>query len=126
MAIQIKRYNNGTLSETLKALNSSEYTLSPDDRVELVQTINGVTITDGGRYTAGDRITLNADVDNTTFNKLKTVWSTREIVDVVFEDGTTLTNAVVLIRQIAYSDKLLPRYKKLQLEIWHGNNLVSA
>ena len=120
MAINILRYTgNHQLSETLTSIGRSEdYTIQPDDRIELVQTINGVTIADGGRYAAGDRYTVTVVVDNATYNKIKTVWSTRETVDVKFDDNTTVTNVIALVRSIAYYDKLLPRYKKLSLEFW--------
>lgn len=120
MAINILRYTgNHQLSETLTSIGrSEEYTIQPDDRIELVQTINGVTIADGGRYTAGDRYTVTVVVDNATYNKIKTIWATRETVDVRFDDNSTVTNVIVLVRSIAYYDKLMPEYKKLSLEIW--------
>ena len=120
MAINILRYNGShQLTETLTSIGRSEdYTIQPDDRIELVQTINGVTIADGGRYAAGDRYLVSVVVDNATYNKIKTVWATRETVDVSFDDGSTVTNVIVLVKSISYYDKLMPQYKKLSLEIW--------
>lgn len=120
MAIQIKRYDdNDQLIEVLKSIGrSDDFSITPDDRIELVQTINGVTIADGGRFPIGDRYTMTAVFDAITYNKLKTVWATREDVDVVFDDGTTLVNAVVLVKGISFYDKIMPQYKKVQLEIF--------
>ena len=123
MAIKITRYSNNQVLEVLKPIGWSEnFTITPDDRIELVQTINGVTIADGGRYPAGDRYTLTVVVDADTYNKIKTVWRRRELVDVELDDGTTLSNYVLLVRSVSYYDKgkKMTKYKKLDLELWAG------
>ena len=119
MAIKITRYNNNQVSEVLESIGAGEdYNYTPDDRLELVQTIQGATLADGGYYQAGDKHGASAVFDTTTLNELTTVWSTRERVTVSFDDGTTLSNAVIAIKNISWYDKYLPAYKKVQFEAY--------
>ena len=120
MAIKIKRYDDEhVLTETLESIGKSDgFTMNPDDRIELIQTINGVTIADGGRVPYGDRYSFSAVFDSATYNKIKNVWNTREVIDIVFDDNTTMTNMIIVVKAVTYYDNVLPSYKKLQIETW--------
>lgn len=120
MAIKILQYDdNEQVINTIQSIGHVEdFTINPDDRAELVQIIDGVTITDGGRYPAGDKYSMTAVFSQADYQKLVNIWNTRDIVDVEFEDGTTLQYAFMLIRSVQYYDKLMPNYKKIQLEFW--------
>ena len=120
--IRIKRNSDNTIVQTLTA---EEYGLIPDDRVELVQTIDGVTVCDGGRYPAGDKITVNVVVDAADYATLKQFWENRDAVRVYFPDGTNKNNCIMLIRNVSwYENTMLSRFKRLQLEFWSGNNII--
>lgn len=121
MAIKITRYSNNVVSEVLESIGSGDdFNVTPDDRIELVQTINGVTAVDGGRFPVGDKYGMSAVFDSTTLTKLKTVWSTRERVSVTLDDNSTITNALVIIKNLTYYDKYLPMYVKVTFEVWAG------
>lgn len=126
MAIKIKQYDsNHQLLRTLESIGrTDDFEIEPDNRMELVQTINGAIVTDGGYYSDGDKYVLSAVFDDTTYGYLKTIWETRSRVDVVFEDNTTVTNAVIVIRGISYFDKLLNTYKKVRMEVWKAGGLT--
>lgn len=114
MAIKIT-YNNATISSIGRA-DDVDYT--PDDRQELVKIIGGVTVEDYGVCADGEVISLSAVFSDADYATLKTYWSGRTLVTVELEDGTIINNARVVIRRTTYYDALLPRYKKVQLEVW--------
>lgn len=126
MAIQIKYFPDGAPVQTLKTLSSEDFSIVPDDRLEQVQLINGVYITDGGRYTDGDKYLVTVMVDSSMWQRIKTWWAAREVLDVIFEDGFVLTECIMIVKSIVYADKLHPGYKRLQLEFWKDTDFAGS
>lgn len=115
MAIKI-----GTI-ESVGSTNNLERL--PDDRQQLVKTVtnNGtpsVTVEDYGVVANGEVISCSAVFSATDYATLLNYWSGRTQVNVTLDDGTTISNARVVVRRSSYYDNLLNGYKLVQLEIW--------
>lgn len=95
----------------------------PDDRQTLVKTFGStgtpsVTVEDQGYCANGEVISFSAVFSATDYATLKSYWSARTLVTVVLEDGTTISNARIVIRRVQYYDKLMPQYKLVNIEVW--------
>ena len=95
----------------------------PDDRQQLIKTVdntgNGsVTVEDYGVVSDGEVISLSAVFSSSDYATLVNYWSTRTLVTVVLDDGTTINNARVVIKRTMYYDNLMSKYKKVYMEIW--------
>ena len=102
---------------------ADDYEATPDDRQQLVQTFNSngqssVTVEDYGYVADGEVISVSAVFSDTDYATLVSYWSARTSVTVVLDDGTTINNARVVVRRTQYYDKLINKYKKVQLEVW--------
>ena len=116
-----------TISNGQTTISSIEHAdgfeTTPDDRIELVKTVSStgtgtVTVEDYGVVANGEIISLSAVFSATDYATLKTWWSGRTLCNVTFDDGTTMSNARILIRRTNYFDKMMSNYKKVDLEIW--------
>ena len=101
--------------------NDLEHT--PDDRQTLVKTFTttgtpSVTVEDQGYCANGEVISFSAVFSATDYATLVSYWSARSLVTVVLEDGTTISNARIVIRRTQYYDKLMPQYKLVNIEVW--------
>lgn len=99
------------------------YSLTPDDRQELVQLNDGVVAIDGWqgvRNTDGDVVSFTALFERGAGEEVIGLWNNRTLTTVTLEDGTTLSNARVIVRRITYPEALVYRstYMYLELEIW--------
>lgn len=95
----------------------------PDDRQQLVKTVtnNGVpsvTVEDYGVVSNGEVISLSATFSASDYTTLLGYWSARTLVTVVMDDGTTISNARIVVRRSSYYDSMLSPFKTVQLEIW--------
>ena len=119
MAISLT-YNNTTIKSIGSTQNLERI---PDDRMQLVKTVtnNGVpsvTVEDYGVVADGEIISFSAVFSATDYSTLLGWWSARNRVTVTLDDGTTISNARVVLRRSSYYDNLLNGYKTVQLEIW--------
>lgn len=109
---------------TIKSIGkTSNLQIIPDDRQDLVKTVtstgvSSVVVEDAGYVADGEVISLNATFSDTDFTTLKNYWINRTKVAVVLDDGTTISNARIVIKNIQYYDNLLSSYKTVQLEVW--------
>ena len=110
MAIKI-----GTVSSIGRAEN---WSITPDDRQEKVETVGGVFVEDYGHVAAGDVISCSATFDNTAYNTVLGYWNNRTLVKVIAQDGTQYNNRRVVVKGISYYADRLEKYKKLELEFW--------
>ena len=108
----------------IKSIGRSEdVETTPDDRIELVKTVNntgagGVVVEDYGVIANGEKITLSCVFSASDYATLKTIWSNRTLVKITLDDGRIITNGRILIRRASYYDNVLNQYKKVGLEIW--------
>ena len=119
MAIRMT-YNGNTISSIGK---TEDLEFTPDDRQEIVKTVTNtgtasVTVEDYGVVANGGVISLSAVFSNADYNALKTWWSARNKVNVVLDDGTTISSARIVVKGTRYYDGMLPQYKTVNLEVW--------
>lgn len=119
MAISIT-YNNATIRSIGSTQNLERV---PDDRQQMVKTVNnsgvpGVTVEDYGVIADGEVISCSAVFSAADYTTLLGYWSARNRVAVTLDDGTTISNARIVVRRSTYYDNLLNGYKTVQLEVW--------
>lgn len=108
----------------VKSIGKSEnFSVTPDDRQELVQLVDGAVAVDGWegtRKTDGDVVGLTATFTRADGDTVIGWWNTRTLKQVVLETGETITNARIVIRRISYPDALpfRPLFTVLDMEFW--------
>lgn len=95
----------------------------PDDRQELVKTVTSagvasVAVEDNGVVDNGEVVSCSAVFSASDYLTLRGYWSNRTRVTVILDDGTTISNARIVIRNVQYYDNLLNSYKTVTLEVW--------
>ena len=113
-------YNNSTIQSLGHAENLE---IIPDDRQQLVKTVTNagvpsVTVEDYGVVSDGEIISLSAVFSASDYSTLLSWWSARNRVAITLEDGSTISNARIVVRRSSYYDNLLSPFKTVQLEIW--------
>ena len=109
---------------TIKSIGRSDgLEFTPDDRQQLVKTFNSsgnstVTVEDYGVVANGEVISFSAVFSATDYSTLLGYWTNRTLVTVVLDDGTTISNARVVVKSVKYYDDLLNQYKTVTLEVW--------
>ena len=114
--------------DTIKSIGKCEnVSISPDDRQEIVQLVDGAIAIDGWNITGNDSRPIDGDVVgfSATFTKddadnIIRYWNKRQKKRVVLEDGTEIASARIIVRKISFTDALAFRnkYTVLDLEIW--------
>lgn len=113
MSIQI-----GTVKSEGKGEN---YGFEFDDRQELVKTINGAVVVDpwnGSRVSNGDVVTVTAMFSAADAATIKAWWAARTKKNVTLDDGSTISNARIIVRRIEFVNLFETTHCKLGLEFW--------
>ena len=102
---------------------SENFAVTPDDRQELVQLVNGSVAVDGWagtRQSGGDVVGLTAMFTAADANTVIGLWNNRTKTSVTLENGDTIAQARVVVKRISYPDALNFRrkYTILDLEFW--------
>jgi len=92
------------------------FSITPDDRQELVKCLNGVFATDAGNYIEGDIFSFTAIFSPTSFATLKTYWQSRLRIDVIDQNGVALTQMRVIIKKYEYVKK--HNFWQVNIELW--------
>jgi hypothetical protein len=113
-------YNNSTIKSVGR---TSDLETTPDDRQTLVKTVTSagagsVVVEDYGVVANGEVVALNANWSAADYATLKGYWSNRTKVNITLDDGTTISNARIVIKGVSYADDVLNSYKKVNFEIW--------
>ena len=109
---------------SIKSIGKSEnFTISPDDRQELVQLVDGAVAVDGWegiRKNDGDVVGLTATFTKADGNVVMGWWNNRTLKQVILENGDTIANARIIIKRISYPEALSFRsgFVILDLEFW--------
>lgn len=101
--------------------HATDYSYEPDDRQELVKTVGGAVAVDpwgGTRVSDGDVLTLTAIFANADATTVQGYWATRTRQNVTLDDGSTINNARIIVRQITPLEGFWTGYRKLGLEFW--------
>lgn len=112
MAIKI-----GTVSTLGHPIN---WNVLPDDRQVVVKTLDapGVVVIDNGYFEAGDNYQFTAIFRPEAWTVVKGYCTSRTKVDVVLENGTTLSSRRVVIKSYGTPDKMFPTHVQASLELW--------
>lgn len=102
---------------TVTILQNENLAIVPDDRQTLVKIIGGVTVEDYGVCANGEAISVTVTLSDADWATVRGYWTNRTLVTVTLDDNTSFTGRVV-VKNITYADKLLPRYKKITMELW--------
>ena len=95
-----------------------DYSVNPDDRQSLVQTLGGAVAVDNGAYAAGDRYTFTALFAPADWALVKGYWARRTLVTVWLPDGAGLSGCRVVVKSYTIGHALFPGHIKAQVEIW--------
>jgi hypothetical protein len=94
-----------------------DWSMVPDDRQEMHQTIDGNVVEDYGHVESGDKITCTAVFAYQEYIKIYNYWTQRTMVDVIDHAGTDWGKMRVIIRKDAYVPRF-ESYHQLDLEFW--------
>ena len=107
---------------TVKSRGKGEnYNFEFDDRQELVKTINGAVVVDpwnGSRVSDGDVVSVTAMFSVADATTIRGWWASRTKKNVTLDDGSTISNARIIVRKIEFVTLYETRYVKLGLEFW--------
>lgn len=101
--------------------HATDYSYNLDDRQELVKTVGGAVAVDpwgGTRISDGDIVSFSAIFTSSDASTVQGYWSNRTRQNVTLDDGTTITNGRIIVRQITLLEGFWSGYKKLGLEVW--------
>lgn len=103
----------------IESLSSPEsYTITPDDRQEIVQLINNNVVQDFGHIESGDKVSFSVNFWKSDFDKIKQYWDKRILVN--FEDvaGNVFKDCRVVIKNYSYKKYFESSTITTNLEIW--------
>lgn len=102
----------------VKSMREPEgYSITPDDRQELVKCINGsVFPVDAGFCADGDVFSFTAIFSPNTWATLKGYWQGRNRVDVIDQNNVFTANMRVVVKKYEYASK--HNFWKITLELW--------
>ena len=69
--------------------------ITPDDRQETLEVIGGVVVQDHGRVEIGDKTTWTLSFSKADWQKIKSYWTSRTIVNVQDEGGEIFAARVI-------------------------------
>lgn len=94
-----------------------DWSITPDDRQEKHQTIDGVVVEDYGHVDAGDVISCTVILAYRDYEKVYNYWVQRTKVTVIDHAGNTWEDMRVVIKKDSYVE-YHESYHRLELEFW--------
>ena len=94
-----------------------DWSITPDDRQEKHQTIDGVVVEDYGHVDAGDVISCTVILAYSDYEKVYNYWVQRKKVTIVDHAGNTWEDMRVVIKKDSYVE-CHESYHRLELEFW--------
>lgn len=89
----------------------------PDDRIEKIPLIGGVTTQDYGHIAAGDVFQLTCMFSEDNFDKFLQLWEAREPVTLTTQRGHEFPMLKIVIQEYKY-DKDFPECILVTFELW--------
>ena len=102
-------------AECLQTVSPLE--IIPDDRQDLVKTIDGAYVVDNGCIANGDRLQGSVVLTNANWATVKGYWTGRTLVTVIDEDGSTLSSMRVVVKGYKRYARF-PTYWTVNFELW--------
>ncbi len=101
----------------VKTLTVESWEITPDDRQQTVEIVNGLVVQDYGHVEAGDKIGCTVTVSAAGWNIVKRYWDSRQLVDIEDEAGVVHKNLRVIVKSWRYVSRF-PDHYNLTLEFW--------
>ena len=95
------------------------YTITPDDRVEKIDLINGVVVQDFGHITGGDTFALECLFTMDNFNRFVDLWERRQKVSFTDTGGITWQGLRIVLKSFE-RDRNFPEYVMTTFELWRA------
>lgn len=96
----------------------ADWTITPDDRQETVEILDGVTVEDFGVVDAGLKISFSCNFRTADFRILRGYWKTREKVDVTDGAGVLWAKCRVVLKSWRYVERFERQAVAATIEIW--------
>lgn len=90
--------------------------ITPDDRQQTLEVIGGVVVQDYGRVEIGDKTTWTLSFSKEDWQKIKSYWTNRTIVNVQ-DEGGEIFPARVVVKSWQRMNRF-PDHIKADLELW--------
>ena len=100
---------------------ATDYSYTLDDRQELIQTVYGAVAVDGwegSRFADGDVVSCKATFTKADAETIRSWWAGRTKQNIVLDNGDTINNARIIVRQIGMVEGFYSSYQSLSLEFW--------
>lgn len=101
--------------------HATDYNYELDDRQELVKTVAGAVAVDpwnGSRVATGDVVSCKATFSAADASTVKGWWASRTKKNVTLDNGESISNARIVVRQISFLEGFWTGYVSLGLEFW--------
>ena len=105
------------IGEAVSLKSPDGFTITPDDRQEIIQTDGGNVIQDYGHVASGDKIAFSCNFRKTDFEKIYQYWEHRELVDVEF-GGVTFPSSRIKIISWGFFERFENTTVNARIEIW--------
>lgn len=102
--------------ESFNVVNPIE--IMPDDRQELVQTIDGVYVVDNGCIENGSKMQGTIILKAADWSTVKGYWTGRTLVDVTDQDDNTYLNCRIVVKSYKHYSLEYPNYWVISFEVW--------
>lgn len=106
------------IGEAVSRRRPKSFSVTPDDRQQLVKTINGVVVLDFGRFENGDTRAVTAVFDAANWALVQGYWTNRTKVTFVDEAGNSYTNCRIIVKSISYTERFETKRIEAALEVW--------
>lgn len=104
------------IGEAVSVRNPENFTVTPDDRQQLIQLVGGVMVQDNGRFPDGDKFGFTAVFDLANWALIEDYWANRTKVTFVDEHGIIRENCRIRVTSYSY----VKRFNKISanIEVW--------
>ena len=99
-----------------KTLNRENWVITPDNRIEMIQTIGGNIVQDFGHIESGDKISCSCNVNDENKEKIFTYWNNQQKVTII-KDGLIYENMRIIVTRYEEID-MFPNNWKINFEFW--------
>ena len=94
------------------------YEITPDERVEKIETIGGIVVQDLGHVAQGDVISVECVFSTENWERVKALWEARQKVTFTDSAGATWLGMRIVLRRYRPLEKFQRGYVTAQFELW--------
>lgn len=101
----------------VRTLEVENWQIVPDDRQQQIEIVGGVAVQDFGHVADGDKVSCSITVLSSGWEKIKSYWDNRTLVNISDEAGVIWSNMRVVVKSYEYVPHF-PKAIKSTLEFW--------